>query len=541
MQDAPNPIVTACGDGDGAVVAGVAAGARHTLCWTANGELFGWGDNTFGQLGLSDHPEEARMDDGRALRPLRIRITSPSDAIDSADNTVCSAAAGDFHSAILTRAGSLITFGWNALGQLGRSTSEDTHAPRSVHTASLTPANGSVLFGAVSLGKNHTAAIMVKHDENSSAMRLPSETLAQLAVSGGEKEAGKGPTPRQILQPKQDEAAADKQFETELAAIHAKVEAEAHAEALQRQIRRKTFAALEQLRVQEACARSQTVRHTLGAAEEQYSRSRAANAHRMAKNIALIRDSEACEILRSNRAKEVKCRKLVSVCIQEQIECVLVMDELIIRLQAASNAANAALVAATAAASATSAWRTAFAAYTEIQAANAKQAPKRNRPEMTTTRSVADKRASESPKLMPSNSADRNERSRARARAAARVRAREKSLCGGLDTSGFRFRGGCSQKLSANSEAGTAKSAAVSTARSRARARRDAADVGEKRAQRIAMKGAGRKGRRVGGGFVPDVTHSDMGGSARVAERTGRRGSDGVEWMQTQFPAVSQK
>eukprot|EP00936_MAST-01D_sp_MAST-1D-sp1_P002800 g2800.t1 len=522
MQDTPNPIVTACGDDDGAVVAGVAAGARHTLCWTDNGELFGWGDNTFGQLGLSDHLEEARMDDGRALRPLRISITSSSDAIDSAENTVCSAAVGDFHSAILTRAGSLITFGWNALGQLGRSTSEGTHAPRSVHTASLTPADSSsVLFGAVALGKNHTAAIMVKNDEHSSAMQLPSERLAQLAESGEEKETGKGPTPRQNLQPKQDVAAADKLFESELAAIHAKVEAEAHAEALQRQNRFETFAALEQLRMQEACARSQAVRHTLGAAEEQYGRSRAANAHRMSRNIALIRDMEACEILRSERAKEVERRKIVSACIQEQIECVLAMDTLIVRLQAASNAANAAMVAATAAASATNAWRTAFAACAEIQAALAKQAPKRNG---------------------PSKSADSNERSLARARAAARVRARAKSLSGGLDTSGFRFRGGISQKLSAaKSGASTSKPAAVSTARSRAQARRDAADIGVTRAQRIAMKGAGRKGRRVGGGFVPDVTHNDIRATALVAERTGRRGSDGMEWMQTQVPALSQK
>ena len=53
------------------------------------------------------------------------------------------------------------------------------------------------------------------------------------------------------------------------------------------------------------------------------------------------------------------------------------------------------------------------------------------------------------------------------------------------------------------------------------------------------MKGAGRKGRRVGGGFVPDVTHyDDAGEAACVAERTGRRGSDGAEWMQTPAPAL---
>ena len=42
-------------------VAGVACGARHTLVWLENGGLFGFGNNSFGQLGF-DFREERRIE-----------------------------------------------------------------------------------------------------------------------------------------------------------------------------------------------------------------------------------------------------------------------------------------------------------------------------------------------------------------------------------------------------------------------------------------------------------------------------------------------
>lgn len=72
------------------------------LCFTAvQGALYAWGANNKGQLGLGE----------------------PGPCVDRpqlvGEHAVAAVAAGKGHSAFVTTAGSVFTFGWNKCGQLG--------------------------------------------------------------------------------------------------------------------------------------------------------------------------------------------------------------------------------------------------------------------------------------------------------------------------------------------------------------------------------------------------------------------------------------
>ncbi|GLV37891.1 uncharacterized protein CBL_06407 [Carabus blaptoides fortunei] len=81
-------------------VISVSCGQFHTLCLTSDDNVFVWGDNKHGQLGL-DLP--------RVLTPQKININVVPQQIF----------AGWTHSAILTKHGDVINFGRNTYGQLG--------------------------------------------------------------------------------------------------------------------------------------------------------------------------------------------------------------------------------------------------------------------------------------------------------------------------------------------------------------------------------------------------------------------------------------
>ena len=90
-------------------VAAVSAGLLHGMAITADGNLWVWGDNSYGQLG-----------DGTTIeRPEPIRIMQ----------NVVSVSAGAEYSMAVTADGRLWAWGWNAYGQLGDGTTEESHVP----------------------------------------------------------------------------------------------------------------------------------------------------------------------------------------------------------------------------------------------------------------------------------------------------------------------------------------------------------------------------------------------------------------------------
>ncbi len=84
-------------------VISVACGENHSLVMTVGGNVYGWGENTQGQLGLSDTTNRLRPEQIKALRSMG----------------ATKIAAGRNHSLVISQGGLLLAFGSNNHGQCG--------------------------------------------------------------------------------------------------------------------------------------------------------------------------------------------------------------------------------------------------------------------------------------------------------------------------------------------------------------------------------------------------------------------------------------
>ncbi len=95
-------------------VVAVAAGARHALALKADGTVWAWGDNEYGQLGLGDTSGTATCSDWRgsfACRPTPTQVPGLSGVV--------SVAAGWSHSLVVKSDGTVWAWGYNGFDQLG--------------------------------------------------------------------------------------------------------------------------------------------------------------------------------------------------------------------------------------------------------------------------------------------------------------------------------------------------------------------------------------------------------------------------------------
>jgi alpha-tubulin suppressor-like RCC1 family protein len=130
----PTPALMTLPGASGPVVQ-TAAGAHFTLALSASDQLYAFGSNQYGQLGLAA---------GSGLpgpNPAPQPLTLPG-----AVGRVAQLAAGSTHSLALTSAGELYTFGENQFGQLGRAANSGTeNANRVPERVSLPGASGPVV------------------------------------------------------------------------------------------------------------------------------------------------------------------------------------------------------------------------------------------------------------------------------------------------------------------------------------------------------------------------------------------------------------
>ncbi|XP_063566125.1 probable E3 ubiquitin-protein ligase HERC4 isoform X8 [Gorilla gorilla gorilla] len=116
----------------------VAAGGAHSFVLTLSGAIFGWGRNKFGQLGLNDENDRYVPNLLKSLRSQKIVY-------------IC---CGEDHTAALTKEGGVFTFGAGGYGQLGHNSTSHEINPRKVFELM-----GSIVT-EIACGRQHTSAFV---------------------------------------------------------------------------------------------------------------------------------------------------------------------------------------------------------------------------------------------------------------------------------------------------------------------------------------------------------------------------------------------
>ena len=121
--------------GEEGPVTQVAAGAEFSLAVTSSGQLYAFGENDYGQLGNANNSQ-----------PLEAHPTPTLVTLPGEEGPVTQVAAGHDHSLALTSTGQLYAFGENRFGQLGNTTNNRTEKPNPTPTLVTLPgASGHVI------------------------------------------------------------------------------------------------------------------------------------------------------------------------------------------------------------------------------------------------------------------------------------------------------------------------------------------------------------------------------------------------------------
>ena len=89
----------------------ITAGLGHSLALTSDGQVYAWGYNYFGELGLGNNQDQNRPQEVKSLKGIK------------------EIAAGDYHSLALGENGMVYAWGYNKYGELGDSSGEDKNRP----------------------------------------------------------------------------------------------------------------------------------------------------------------------------------------------------------------------------------------------------------------------------------------------------------------------------------------------------------------------------------------------------------------------------
>ncbi|RXN09137.1 putative E3 ubiquitin- ligase HERC4 [Labeo rohita] len=139
----------------------IACGDHHSMALTKDSQLFVWGENSHGQLGLKkDHPGSPSAQHVESLSGIPVAQIS----------------AGGDHSFVLSLSG--VVFGWgkNSAGQLGLGDTTDRHVPTAVNSLNQKKTL------SISCGGEHTATLS-KELGNESAKSKPSPRKGILTLN----------------------------------------------------------------------------------------------------------------------------------------------------------------------------------------------------------------------------------------------------------------------------------------------------------------------------------------------------------------------
>ncbi|XP_047009907.1 probable E3 ubiquitin-protein ligase HERC3 isoform X1 [Ictalurus punctatus] len=130
----PQPLKSLCG----IPLSQISAGGDHSFALSLSGAVFGWGRNSAGQLGLNDEQDRAVPCHIKFLRSQKVVY-------------IC---CGEEHTAALTKDGGLFTFGNGSRGQLGHDSTNNEPLPRRVLELMGTEVS------QIACGRHHTLAFV---------------------------------------------------------------------------------------------------------------------------------------------------------------------------------------------------------------------------------------------------------------------------------------------------------------------------------------------------------------------------------------------
>jgi alpha-tubulin suppressor-like RCC1 family protein len=129
-------------------VVSIWGGARGTIILKSDGTVWTWGSGAFGKLGVD-------LSSGKSLIPVEVHGAGNVDYLHS----VVSIMGGETHNVALKSDGTLWAWGYNAFGQLGDGTTNDSWIPIQTGLSSSPP-----LTSVVKLGGRPYFTIAVKSD-----------------------------------------------------------------------------------------------------------------------------------------------------------------------------------------------------------------------------------------------------------------------------------------------------------------------------------------------------------------------------------------
>lgn len=150
-RNAPVAVNTANGVSalNGKTVVKIAAAYSHSMALCSDGTLVAWGSNQYGRLG----------DNTTIQRNVAVAVDTAPGVSALVGKTVSNIAAGFSHSMASCTDGTLVTWGYNAYGQLGDNTTTQRNAPVAVNnTSGVSALNGRIVVG-LAAGHDHSLAL----------------------------------------------------------------------------------------------------------------------------------------------------------------------------------------------------------------------------------------------------------------------------------------------------------------------------------------------------------------------------------------------
>ncbi len=115
---------TYLGDNTNNPIISVSAEYAHSMALAADGSVYAFGYNAYGQLG-----DNTTTDRTTPIRVAKGAYSGTTYLGDNTNNPIISVSAGGYHSMALAADGSVYAFGYNAIGQLGDNTTTDRTTP----------------------------------------------------------------------------------------------------------------------------------------------------------------------------------------------------------------------------------------------------------------------------------------------------------------------------------------------------------------------------------------------------------------------------